>query len=149
MVSYGFRKITIIKMNKPEKKDLNKDLQWFSDSLGLFTERDKERSCFRIFIELIKGTRRGNIYTSDELAYKTNLSRGTVVFHLNKLIESGLVAYEQGRYILRVNNLEDLIKEVKKDMNRVFEELQFMAEELDDELGLVKRKKGKQGTITD
>jgi len=37
-------KITIISIRKPSEKNLNRDLQWFSESLGLFNERDKERS---------------------------------------------------------------------------------------------------------
>jgi predicted transcriptional regulator len=149
MVSYGFKKVTVIRINRPSKKDVNKDLQWFSESLGLFSERDKERSCFRIFIELVKAARRGQIYSSDELAYRTNLSRGTVVFHLNKLIEAGLISCENGKYILRVSNLEELVKEVKKDLNRVFDELQVMALELDDELGLIKRNKENNKTLSD
>jgi len=149
MVSYGFKKVTVIRIARPQKKDVNKDLQWFSESLGLFSERDKERSCFRIFIELVKAARRGQIYTSDEIAYRTNLSRGTVVFHLNKLIEAGLISYENGRYILRVSNLEELVKEVRKDLSRVFDELQVMAQELDDELGLIKRGTDNSKTIVD
>ena len=55
---YEFRRVTLIKTRKPQKKDLNTDLQWFSESLGLFSQRDKERSCFRIFVELVKAARR-------------------------------------------------------------------------------------------
>jgi len=147
MVSYNFRKVTIIKMNKPRRKNLNEDLQWLSNSLGLFSERDKEKSCFRIFVELVKAARRGIIYSSDDLALRTNLSRGTVIHHLNRLIESGLVIYHNGKYILRVSNLETLIEEVKKDLLRVFDDLQTMASELDEELGLMKRKKGEGKTL--
>jgi len=134
-------------MNKPGKKNLNEDLQWLSNSLGLFSERDKERSCFRIFVELVKAARQGIIYSSDDLALRTNLSRGTVIHHLNKLIESGLVVYHNGKYILRVSNLENLIDEVKKDLMRVFDDLQTMASELDEELGLIKRKSEKSKTL--
>ena len=52
-----FQKITIIKLRKSSEKNLNSDLQWFSNSLGLFNERDKEKSCFRVFIALIKASR--------------------------------------------------------------------------------------------
>jgi len=37
-------KITVLRLRKPAEKDVNKDLQWFSESLGLFGERDKEKS---------------------------------------------------------------------------------------------------------
>ena len=48
------RKITITKESVKPSNDLNEELQWLSKSLGMFNERDKESSQFRIFIELIK-----------------------------------------------------------------------------------------------
>jgi len=135
---YTFRKITIIKERKPLKKDINKDLQWFSESLGLFSERDKERSCFRIFIELIKATKNRNLLSSDEISRRTNLSRATVIHHLNKLMESGIVISQDNKYALRVDNLEQLIDEVKSDLNKVLHDLKLMAEELDEQLGLIR-----------
>lgn len=136
---YEFRKLTIIKTRKPYEKDINQDLQWFSNSLGLFSERDKEKSCFRIFIELVKAARRRIPLTSDEIAERAHLSRATVIHHLNKLIESGLVVPYKNKYILRVDNLEELVEEVRKDIMKILEDLRIMAEEIDDQLGLLKR----------
>ena len=147
MVSYSFRKITIIRQAKPKTKSLNKDLQWFSDSLGLFSERDKEKSCFRIFVELVKAARAGKIMSSDELAFKTNLSRATVIHHLNKLMESGLAIHEKDGYLLRVSNLENSIEELKRDVLRTLDDLKTMAEELDEQLGLLKRIKKPTKTL--
>ncbi len=136
---HEFRRITIVKIRKPLQKNMNRDLQWFSESLGLFTERDKEKSCFRIFIELIKAARRKQPLSSDEIAYHSNLSRGTVVHHLNRLMESGLIVSHDNRYILRVDNLEELIEEIKKDVLKTLEDLKRIAEDLDDEVGLLRR----------
>lgn len=145
---HEFRRVTIVRVRRPVKKDLNQDLQWFSSSLGLFGNRDKENSCFRVFVELIKSTRRGHALSSDDIANRSHLSRATVIHHLNKLIESGLVIADSNGYILRVDNLEELVEEVKRDLNRVFEDLKGIAEDLDDELGLIKRK-GKSKVISD
>jgi len=136
---HEFRRITIVRMRKPREKDVNRDLQWFSESLGLFTERDREKSCFRIFVELIKAARKKQALSSDDIAYRSNLSRGTVVHHLNRLIESGLVVNHDNRYILRVDNLEELIEEIKKDVIKTLEDLKRIAEDLDDEVGLLRR----------
>src|SRR3989338_234306 len=137
-------KITIISIRKPSEKNLNRDLQWFSESLGLFNERDKERSCFRIFVELIKATRRKTALSSDEIAARANLSRGTIIHHLNKLVDSGLIISYQNRYLLRVDNLEELVGEIQKDVLRTLNDLKQIALDLDDELGLLKRKKNKK-----
>ena len=146
---YEFRRVTLIKTRKPQRKDLNTDLQWFSESLGLFSSRDKERSCFRIFVELVKATRRRHLLSSDELAARTNLSRGTVIHHLTHLVESGLVVQHEGKYLLRVENLETLIEELQRDLQRVFEDLKDMAQELDDQLGLLNRDTHETRTISD
>ena len=129
------QKITIISVRKPAR-NLNNELQWFGNSLGLFNLRDKDKSCFRVFIELLKAAKRDKPLTSDEIAYKLGLSRGTVIHHINKLIESGIVIHQNKRYMLRVNNLEVLVDEIKKDAERTFDDLKRVAKEIDHLLGL-------------
>ena len=133
---YEHHKITIIKFRKPLKKNINEELQWFGSSLGLFNLRDRDSSCFRIFIELIKSSRKKKPLSSDELAYKTGLSRGTVIHHLNKLIGSGIVVNEKSKYILRVENLKVLVEEIEKDIKRTCNDLKEIAKNIDEELGL-------------
>ena len=130
------RRITIVQIRKPVKHELNDELQWFGNSLGLFSQRDKDRSCFRIFIELLKTTKQNYPVSSDELAYKTGLSRGTIIHHINKMIGSGLVIAERNRYILRVGNLAAVVEELQKDMNRACDDLRQMAREIDEEMGM-------------
>ncbi len=131
-----YQRITIIRQGKSSKKDINNDLQWFGSSLGLFNLRDKNSSCFRVFIELLKSSRKQRPLSSDQLAYMTGLSRGTVIHHINRLIESGMVVSEKRGYILRVSNLKVLIDEIEKDMKRTFDDLKEMAKQIDKELGL-------------
>ena len=123
-------------IRKPVQKNVNQELQWLGSSLGLFNLRDKDKSCFRGFIEIIKNAKLGKPLSSDEIAYSLGLSRGTVVHHLNKLLDSGIVVEAERGYILRVSNLRDLINEVEKDLERTLAELREMAEEIDESLGL-------------
>ncbi len=140
MVQYELTRITIARIRKPQHEDVNSELQWLSQSLGLFGDRDKEKSCFRIFVELIKAARKNKGLTSDELAARSNITRATVIHHLKKLIASGLVLVEGNYYYLRVHNLQALIDEVQKDLNHTFEDLRIMAKELDEQLGLLQKK---------
>ena len=126
-----YRKITIISSKKPITTNVNDEIRWLGGSLGLFNLRDKDSSCFRIFIELLKYAKKNEGLSSDEIAFKSNLSRGTVVHHLNKLIESGLVITEKNKYYLRENNLNILIEELKKDINRTMDDLKKIAENID------------------
>ena len=130
------QKITIINIRRPAKKNINQELQWLGSSLGLFNLRDKDKSCFRIFIELIKSAKLHIPLSSDELAYRLNLSRGTVVHHLHKLLDAGVVMPAEKGYILRVSTLQELIDEVEKDVARTISGLREMAEDIDKELGL-------------
>jgi len=129
-------KITIVRINKPTRHNINQELQWFGSTLGLFNLRDKDRSCFRIFIELTKAAKKNNLLSSDELAFKLELSRGTVVHHLNKLMQSGIVINQHNRYLLRVDNLKSLVDEIRKDIKRTIDDLEDIAIEIDKTLGL-------------
>jgi len=128
------QRITIIRIRKPERSTLNAELQWLGTSLGLFNLRDKERSCFRIFIELLKTTKQNNSITSDQLAQKLQLSRGTVMHHIHKLMETGLIIYESRGYMLRVNSLSALIDELEQDTIRTCKTLHAVAEDIDERL---------------
>ena len=129
-------RITIINIRKPANKNINQELQWLGSSLGLFNLRDRDKSCYRLFIEIVKTTKENKALTSDELADRLSLSRGTVVHHLHKLLDSGIVVQARKGYILRVHNLQDLIDEMEKDIARTVFDLKKMAEEIDKEIGL-------------
>lgn len=127
----SYQKVTIYRIRKPQLPDLNEELQWFASSLGLFNLRDKDQSQFRIFIELLKATKRGELLSSDELAFKLHLARGTVMHHINKLMHSGIVIGEGRKYRLRVDNLKDLVDEIEADLKRTCEDLKKMATQID------------------
>ena len=130
------RKITLLKINRSSQSSLNEDLQWFSNSLGLFGERDKEKSCFRVFLEILKVSKASKGISSEQIAIRSNLTRPTVVHHLNTLSSKGLIISQNNRYFLRVENLEELVLQIRRDLNEVIKELQKTAKDLDDELGL-------------
>ncbi|HHE36569.1 MAG TPA: transcriptional regulator [Candidatus Woesearchaeota archaeon] len=131
-----FTRITIIRSSRPEKTDINKELQWFGGTLGLFSLRDKDKSCFRIFIILLQGLKQDKKLTSNEIALRTGLTRGTVVHHLNKLMSSGIVVSEHNKYSLRMDNLEKIVEHIKRDADEAWERLREVARDIDEKLGL-------------
>ena len=136
MLKINYQKITLIHLRKNNKLSINQKLQWLATSLGLFNLRDKENSCFRIFIILLNAAKANNGLSSDEIAYQLGLSRGTVVHHLNKQMEAGLVVVQKNKYFLRMNNLKGLVKEVEKDIISTIDDLKSIAKEIDDQLGI-------------
>src|SRR3989338_11469087 len=125
------QRIVITTIRKPRANSLNDELQWFGNSLGLFGERDKNKSCFRMFIELVKAVKQEQGLTSDELAQKVGLTRATVVHHLNTLMERGIIIHRQNEYIIRGDRLSALVEDIQRDVKRQLIEVKKAAEELD------------------
>lgn len=129
-------RITIIRIRKPLRTTLNEELQWFGNSLGLFNLRDRDKSCFRVFLELLKAAKMRHPLSSDEIASNLNLSRGTVVHHINNLVERGMVSQIRKKYLLRQPKLKDLMEDLKRDAEKTYEELEIAAEKIDELMGL-------------
>ncbi len=130
-MDYFQQKITLIKIRGSGGRNLNENLQWLGASLGLFNLRDKDKSCFRLFIELLRAAKKREPISSDDLADRLKLSRGTVIHHINKLMNAGIVVPEGNQYVLRVDTLAGTIKEIEKDTKRLLEDIQDVAKDLD------------------
>jgi predicted transcriptional regulator len=126
--------IKITRYRNHDNEDFNEKLKWFSESLGLFNERDKEKSCFRVFFELLKSNNNNLILSSDEIAEKSHLTRATAIHHLNKLMDSGLVITKKNKYMLRVNDLHELISEIRYEINKTLDELSKESNKINKEL---------------
>ncbi len=131
-----FRRITFVQAPVPRRATVNEQLQWLGGSIGLFNPRDKDRSCFRIFVTLLKNAKQKRDVSSDELAGMTGLTRGTVVHHLNTLMSAGLVEKYKTKYVLRVDTLESLMEKLEQDMQATLKSLRDVAGDIDEKLGL-------------
>lgn len=126
--------IKLIKIRQFPKKEINEELLWTAESLGLLTKRDKDKTCYRLFIELIKSSKNKEMLTSDELANRLELTRATVIHHLKNLIKLGLVKHIDNRYILCSDNLVDLIKEIDNNYKKTIKQILTVVQSIDNEL---------------
>ena len=130
-------KITVVRRDPPNKATINSLLQWYGASLGLFSLRDKNSSCFRVFITLLRNVRSGEAgMRSDDIADRTDLSRGTVVHHLNNLREKNIIVREESRYFLKMDNLQQLTNDIRRDLNEVLDDVENVGTQLDSKLDL-------------
>ena len=126
-----FRRIIIVKKETP-RLEVNEEIRGISDMFGLLdSDRDKERSCYRVFIELVD---KRKPLRSDDIAFNSRLSRGTVVFHLNKLIESGLVVNEDNKYKLTEKKLSIIIRKIRKELSEYLKEAEEIAKDFETKL---------------
>jgi predicted transcriptional regulator len=59
--------------------------------------------------------------------------------HLRNLNDSGLVYRKKRLIYLRGGSLKAAVKEMRKDSERIFDELEYMAEEIDSRIGIKNR----------
>ena len=126
------KEIRILNVDFSGRRALNEEIQEFSNCLGMFGKRDKEKSCFRIFVHLLKDR---DCLSSEQLAKRSNLSRATVIHHVSRLMDSGLVTKREKGYFLRFDSLEDLTREIEKDVCSTFKKLREMSKRIDEGMG--------------
>jgi biotin operon repressor len=129
----------IFHVRKPATVDTEKDLEWICRSFGFMESRDKKKTAYRVLRAIIETARTNRGLSSDELAEKLSLSRGTVIHHLNKMRKSGLVIRHESQYKLRGRSLKSTIAEVQLDASRIFDDLKNVAKTVDDALNLLSR----------
>ncbi len=129
----------IFTVRKHPTIDVERDLEWICRSFAFMEPRDKKRTAYNIFRTIVETARTNEGSSSDQLAEKLALSRGTMVHHLNKMIKSGLVIHHESQYKLRGRSLKSTIEEVRRDINRIFDDLRTVAVTIDDSLGLLSR----------
>lgn len=134
---FTYKKITIISsVREPDFSNVDQELQWLGTSIGLFGIRDKDRSCYRIFIALIKALKTNKGLTSDELAYSLGLTRATVIHHLKSLISANIIKENNNRYYIKEKSLKKLLESMKSEMEKTYNKLINIAENIDEKLGL-------------
>src|SRR3989344_4352996 len=123
--------ITIRKIKKPKLTNLNENIQFLAESLGLFNKRDKEKSCYRVFLELVKNK---NGLSAEEITITTNLTRPTVIHHLKNLLDYNLIIKDKSKYKIKKESLNSLVDFLENEVNAALNELKEIAKDIDKEL---------------
>ena len=127
-------RVTIVRQDTMAEQNVNNLLLLLGQSLGLFGHRDKDKSCYRIFIILVKALQADIRLTSDDLARQTGLSRGTVIHHLNRMMDAGIVTNFRNTYFIDYESLKDLVEDLRKGVNDVFDQMSELADRIDNSL---------------
>jgi len=67
------------------------------------------------------------VLSSDEIAEKSSLSRATVIHHIAKLRDSGIVIKKEKGYALKTRSFEELTNEIEKDITRTMDKLRLIS----------------------
>lgn len=128
-------KIVIRRVERPFSQDPLDELNWICQSLGFFEEIDSRKTASAVFREIVKATEEGVGLTSTAIADRVQMSRGSVINHLNNLLRSGLIVRDGRYYTARSKSIYRVIEEIEEDIDRIFTKMKRAAQELDRQIG--------------
>ncbi|MCK4310385.1 MAG: ArsR family transcriptional regulator [Methanomicrobia archaeon] len=134
-------KIVIKDEELPFERNVDKYVEFLCNVLGLSTGRDTDDTTCKVFKKIVIHSSREGVTTTKEICEEINMSRGAVVNQINKMIEAGMLRKEGNYYVLRRRNLIRTMWEIREDILRMFEKIEEIAEELDEEIGLPKERR--------
>ncbi|AKB13961.1 regulatory protein, arsR family [Methanosarcina thermophila] len=133
------QQIILRHLEKPRVKSLEEDLLWFCNSFGFTSGRDIENTSTKIIFALLDKLSNDEVTSSEALAKDLEMKISRVNHHLRNLNDSGLVYRKKRLIYLRGGSLKAAVKEMRKDSERIFDELEYMAEEIDSRIGIKNR----------
>jgi len=133
------KEIILRNIEKPHVKTLEGDLFWFCDSFGFSSGRDTENTARRIIFSLLDKLSNDETTSSEALAEDLEIKISRVNHHLRNLNDSGLLYRRKRLIYLRGGSLKAAVEEMRKDSERIFDELEIIAEEIDSSIGIKNR----------
>lgn len=133
------QRIVLQNVQKPVRKMLDEDVVWVCDSLGFSTGRDLESITPKTVLMLLENLRKRPGVPSELLADELAISLGRVNYHIRSLIDAGFLYRERRLIRLRAGSVRAAVEEMRKDANRIFDELAAVAEEIDSRMGFESR----------
>jgi predicted transcriptional regulator len=125
-------RIVIKFVERPDLGDREKMLKWFCVVFGLSSGNDSFGSLEeQILKNFTEAAYKNEGLSSSELHLDTELARSTVIYHLNRFIEAGLLVKRGRKYYLRASEMSKAIEEIEYDINREMQRMLDTAKEFD------------------
>jgi len=129
----------IKEIKRPREDDVEKQIEWLCDSFGFWNRRDRERTATKVFEAFVDAAKRDRFLSSDDVAHRLKISRGTAVHHIKKYVRSGLVIKSDDGYELRMQSVGETLDEMERDMIHAMKMMRRIAKEIDEEMGLTEK----------
>lgn len=131
--------IILKNIEQPRRKNVNEDLSWICDSMGFSSGRDIEFTAIRIFDDIVNDIARRQDITSQAIATDLDITVNAVNHHVRNFVASGFLVRRKNIIYLRGGSVKRTILEIKRDADRMFEDLLLIAEEVDRKLKIENR----------
>ncbi|MEM4268221.1 MAG: ArsR family transcriptional regulator [Candidatus Woesearchaeota archaeon] len=133
------QQIIIKEIQMPREINVYTDIDWLGESLGFFEGRDTKRITAKILQSMLKDISREGYTSSESISNNLDVAVQRVNYHLRSFLEAGFICRQKKQIILRQGSVKAAVEEMRKDANRLFDNLSMIAEEIDKNLGLKNR----------
>lgn len=130
------QRLILQNLPRPHKRDLIEETYWLCDTLGLSSGRDIDNLSTQIILKILENLSGNDGISSEDLGSLLEISQGRVNHHLRNLSRSGMIYRDRRLIHLRGRSLRDSIREIRRDANRIFDELESVADEIDGIIGI-------------
>lgn len=130
------QRLILKNLPRPLTNDLAAETFWLCDTLGLSSGRDLDNLSSQIILKILEKPSCNSGISSEKLGDLLDISAGRVNHHIRNLSRTGILYRERRMVHLRGINLRDTIRELRRDANRIFDELEAVAGEIDSLTGI-------------
>ena len=123
-------RIIIRSVQRPDNESPEALIHWFCTVFDL-SEPNGVSIEEQILKEFVNAAYNNRGLSSTELSSVHELARSTVIYHLNRLLEIGLLVKQGRRYYLRANEMSRAIEEMQFDLEREMRKMMMAAMEFD------------------
>ncbi len=133
------QQIILRELQKPREINLHDDIDWLGESFGFSAGRDTDKITAKILQNLLEDIGKEGSTSTEQLSNNLDIEIQRVNYHLRTLVDSGFICREKRLIVLRQGSVKAAVDEMRKDANRMFDNLSVIAEEIDKSLGLKNR----------
>lgn len=127
------KEIIIKSISRPDYNDPKALLKWFCTVFGLEEKASKGSKDIeeQILINFLYAAKEGRGISSTELKIEPKIPRSTLIYHLNRFVDIGIIVRRGHKYYLRANDMSKVIEEINYDIDREFMKMLNVAKEFD------------------
>lgn len=111
------------------------ELERFCRSMQLVTHRDLDGTATTVLRAILEEAPDQPVGSS-QLAERTRIKRVTIIHHLRRLEQAGLVEHTDHKYRLSIAGFGDMVRRIRADTEALLEEAEELAQQLDREYEL-------------
>ncbi len=135
------QQIILRNLQRPKDIDISDDIKWLGNSFGFSAGRDTDRVTAQILQNVLQEIANEGSTSTENIADELDLTVQRVNYHLKSLIEAGFLFREKRLIFVRQGSVKSAVEEMRRDANRIFDNLVQIGEEIDQTLGLKNRVK--------